>query len=310
MSNYHCRLEINHAYQEIEKELGNSEIKLVSPSVVRVIQGGGEINEDLKQAKIIFFPINNSESHETADTGSHWTLLVCDNRARVGAFSHYNSAGPAVPNSAKKVAENFCQKLGTDQEYLPPAIYNDHDFPQQTNSADCGVYVIAFTRALAKRSQKGNYNAGLKAEDLIFSIAEERQKLKAAGFPKKGSPGKDYDIGDDVAYTEEEENQQLFDLATSPDKAANNFKEFSKKVRLLSGKSLTKDKLQKVYRLKKILKACSLLSEELKKTKSFAGENNFGDKLTATEKNFIKQNINKETVEEINNLYNLYFPGE
>src|SRR5947209_16301981 len=96
----------------MEKELGNSsEIKLVSPSVVRVIQEGGEISEDLKQAKIIFFPINNSESHETGDSGSHWTLLVCDNRAKVGAFGHYNSAGSAIPASARKLAEKFCEKI-------------------------------------------------------------------------------------------------------------------------------------------------------------------------------------------------------
>jgi transcription elongation factor Elf1 len=49
---------------------------------------------------------------------------------------------------------------------------------------------------------------------------------------------------------------------------ADNFKEFSKKNRLLSGKNLEKEKLQKIYNLKKILKACSLPLEELKKTKS------------------------------------------
>jgi hypothetical protein len=91
---------------------------------------------------------------------------------------------------------------------------------------------------------------------------------------------------------------------------ADNFKEFSKKVRLLSGKNLEKEKLVKIYRLKKILKACNLALEELKKTKSFAGENNFGDKLTEAEKDFIKQNLNQVTVEEINNLYNKHFLGK
>jgi len=47
------------------------EIQLVSPAITRYIQEGGEISEDLKKAKIIFFPINNSESHETADAGNH-----------------------------------------------------------------------------------------------------------------------------------------------------------------------------------------------------------------------------------------------
>ncbi|CAI2200465.1 10550_t:CDS:1, partial [Funneliformis geosporum] len=69
--------EIKHTYQEIRKGITNSpEIQLVSPSVARVIQEGGEISQELKKAKLIFFPINNSEQHETAGAGSHWTLLV------------------------------------------------------------------------------------------------------------------------------------------------------------------------------------------------------------------------------------------
>ena len=43
--------EIEFAYAEMRKELGNSpKIQLVSPSVVRVIQETGEISEDLKKA--------------------------------------------------------------------------------------------------------------------------------------------------------------------------------------------------------------------------------------------------------------------
>ncbi|CAG8545780.1 11383_t:CDS:2 [Paraglomus brasilianum] len=147
------------------------------PAITRYIQEGGEISEELKKAKIIFFPVNNSESHETADTGSHWTLL----------------------------------RLEVDKKYLPPKIYNDHECPQQTKGADCGVYVIAYTRFLVNewKKKKGPGKSSFKEQDLIFTIAEERQKLKAVGFPKKGTPGKDYEIGDDVAYTEEEENRIL-----------------------------------------------------------------------------------------------------
>src|SRR5687768_23815 len=95
-------------------------------------------------------------------------------------------------------------------------------------------------------------------------------------------------------------DEQLFDLATSPDKAANSFKEFSKKVRLLSGISkIEKEKLTQIYKIKKILKYCGLSIEELKKTKSFNGKDNFQrDKLTSEEKKFIDKNLNLETVKE------------
>ncbi|CAG8608977.1 1893_t:CDS:2, partial [Paraglomus occultum] len=187
------------------KEIENSpEIQLVDPSVARVIQAGGEISKELKQAKIIFFPINNSKNHETANAGSHWTLLVCDNRANVGAFAHYNSAGSNIPTNAQKLAEKLCEKLEVDKDYLSPKIYNDYEYPQQTNGADCGVYAIAYTRFLVNewKKKKDPGKASFKEQDLIFTIAEERQKLKAADFPKKGTPGKDYDIGDDVDYYE------------------------------------------------------------------------------------------------------------
>jgi len=74
---------------------------------------------------------------------------------------------------------------------------------------------------------------------------------------------------------------------------ADKFKEFSKKVRLLSGISkIEKEKLTQIYRIKKILKACSLPLEEYKKTKSFSGKDNFrGDKITSEESQFVRDKI-------------------
>ena len=91
-----------------------------------------------------------------------------------------------------------------------------------------------------------------------------------------------------------------------------NFKEFSEKVRLLSGiNKIEKEKLAQIYRIKKILKACSLPLEEYKKTKSFNGKDNFrADKITSEEGQFARENINKKTVKEINDLYRVHFPDK
>ncbi|CAG8561825.1 9539_t:CDS:2 [Ambispora leptoticha] len=194
---------------DINGEISNSpEIQLVSPSVTRVIQEGGEISEDLKKAKYIFFPINNSENHETGDAGSHWTLLVFAG-GELGVFLNYNSLEFSVtPENAMKVATNFHEKANL---LTLLHVENVKETPRQANNADCGVYIIAFTRALVKKiREKGEAIEGLadtelREKDLIFSITEERQKLKTAGFPKKGTPGKDYEIGDDVEYLEKEE---------------------------------------------------------------------------------------------------------
>ncbi|CAI2199869.1 16334_t:CDS:2, partial [Funneliformis geosporum] len=66
---------------------------------------------------------------------------------------------------------------------------------------------------------------------------------------------------------------------------ADKFKAFSKKVRLLSGVSkIEKEKLTQIYRIKKILKMCSLPLEDYKKTKSFNSKDNFReDKITTEE---------------------------
>jgi hypothetical protein len=238
----------------------------------------------------------------------------------------------------KKLANKFREKLGETSW----STVEDPDNPKQTNDYDCGIYVIAFTRALVKKIiEKGETidslgDIELREKDLIFTITEERQKLKEAGFPKKGTPGKDYDIGDDIQYLEKEE-ELISQWWPTPDKPfhplrkrvraawgldieekgslydhADNFKEFSKKVRKLSGISkIEKEKLAQIYRIKKILKACSLPLEEYKKSKSFNGKDNFReDKITSEESQFVKENINKEAVKEINDLYNIHFPGK
>jgi len=332
--------EIEHAYSEIRKGLGNyPEVQLVSPSVARVIQEGGEISEDLKKAKYIFFPNNNSVEYETAGAGSHWTLLVFLG-GESGVFENYNSLeNTTAPENAMKVARNFHKKAELSTLLL---VENVKEIPRQTNNADCGVYVIAYTRALTKKYKEKQQtesdwiSISIDEKDLIFSIAEERQKLKAAGFPKKGTPGKDYEIGDDIDYRESEEelisqwwpkpdipfhplrkkvraewNLDIEEEASQPHDHADNFKEFSKKVRLLSGVSkIEKEKLAQIYRIKKILKYCSLPLEEYKKTKYFNGKDNFSeDKMTSEDSKFVKENINPETVKEINNLYTIHFPG-
>jgi len=81
---------------------------------------------------------------------------------------------------------------------------------------------------------------------------------------------------------------------------------------LLSGiGKIEKAKLSQIYRIKKILKACSLPLEEYKKTKSFNNKDNFrDDKITSEESQFVRENINKKIVREVNDLYCIHFPDK
>ncbi|CFW93443.1 protein of unknown function (Peptidase C48, SUMO/Sentrin domain) [endosymbiont DhMRE of Dentiscutata heterogama] len=88
--------------------------------------------------------------------------------------------------SQNKLAEQWEKKLGKTSWTATES----PDNAKQTNDSDSGVFVIAFTRALVKKIKEERINnletyIELREKDFIFSISEERQKLKEAGFPKK-----------------------------------------------------------------------------------------------------------------------------
>ncbi|MCE8169976.1 MAG: hypothetical protein I3273_07765, partial [Candidatus Moeniiplasma glomeromycotorum] len=182
--------EIDYAYSEMRKELGNSpEIQLVSPKQVRSIQEGGEISEELKKADYIFFPISSSSQSETTGNGTHWSLLVYSKEREVfylyDPLKGFNERYQRQQINEQKLAEKVRKELYEKESHT--IVEDGQNNARQENSSDCGVFVIAYTRTLTKRiKEKGNMNEiAVRETDLIFSIAEERQKLKAAGFPKK-----------------------------------------------------------------------------------------------------------------------------
>lgn len=303
--------EINFVYQEIGSL---PEIKLVEPSVVQAIKEGKEIPEDLKEAKFVFLPINNSESPESSDSGSHWTLLVY---MKNSFASHYNSLGSSIPANAKKVVKQLAKNL--ERKSIPICAC---PVAQQTNGSDCGLYVIAFTRVLLKYfEENGSILLNIKEKDFLFTIKEERKRLMKAGFPKQGSAGGNYDIGDDIIYLESEENRILKwwkELQTPIQKfikeelglfdKAEKLHEFSKQIRLLSGRNLEKKLLKKIYITKKILKFSSFPLAEYKNTTSLTNKNDkLGDKLNDKEKSYIREYLNKEFAEKVNKEYSAYF---
>ncbi|CAG8670744.1 2002_t:CDS:2, partial [Paraglomus brasilianum] len=116
---------------------------------------------------------------------------------------------------------------------------------------------------------------------------EERNRLIKAGFPKKssGSPDASEDnvSDEDTIYFESEEDRISH--------CADNFKEFSKKVRKLSARTKTQlggENLKKILRIKRILKICS----------DPAGD--FGGKVN---EEYVRESIKQEIVNEINKLY-------
>ncbi|KAI6800606.1 cysteine proteinase [Hortaea werneckii] len=89
----------------------------------------------------IFLPVNDCRDVETAEGGSHWSLLLVS--VIDGVAFHYDSLSPANMQEAKLIAHRISQLLGKPLKFI-----NLDDSPQQENSMDCGVYVCLLMQHL------------------------------------------------------------------------------------------------------------------------------------------------------------------
>ncbi|KAI5666138.1 hypothetical protein M9H77_15991 [Catharanthus roseus] len=96
----------------------------------------------LSNRKLILFPINDNDDASIAEGGSHWSLLAFEKSAN--AFVHHDSSSGNMNQwHAKKVYKVVCQYVSSNASYVECS-----STPKQVNGYDCGVYVIAFARAI------------------------------------------------------------------------------------------------------------------------------------------------------------------
>ncbi|KAA6359858.1 MAG: putative Sentrin-specific protease 8 [Streblomastix strix] len=110
---------------------------------------------ELKSKQIICLPVSNS-TDPTQVGGSHFSLLVYSQDAKIlGDLSNDNSNGPiflhfdSSGNQNQSFAKKLCQKLSIHiLGSYDKKIFSNAISPQQTNSYDCGVYVMAIVQFL------------------------------------------------------------------------------------------------------------------------------------------------------------------
>jgi len=106
----------------------------------------------LADKELVLCPVNDSRDGGAADAGMHWALLVWDRRGCVGAdvsdkvgrFFYYDSGFchmEANHNQAQVLASHLA---GKD---VPMTVGR---CAKQTNTFDCGVYVIVFSELIVK----------------------------------------------------------------------------------------------------------------------------------------------------------------
>ncbi|XP_061186543.1 sentrin-specific protease 8-like [Saccostrea echinata] len=168
-------------FEYFEREKFNhsaDKLSLINPDVAQCIKllpsdQLGEFLEplNLPSKQYVFLPVNdNSQCEQTG--GSHWSLLVYI-RSRQ-EFRHYDSSKHTNQEEAKRLAYKL-------QPYVLAPMgrmkFLEMDGPQQNNSYDCGVFVIATAEHLCKELCEG-YSIPLNDIVTPKTVTETRRKIK------------------------------------------------------------------------------------------------------------------------------------
>ena len=109
------------------------------------IQFGRDNNYHQKKKSSFFLPVANNSS--SFSSSSHWSLLLFDTSSKT--FLHFDSVENSGNNYvAEKLAENISIAFGISSAGVPLSM-KFPSTPRQSNSYDCGVYVILMAEVLA-----------------------------------------------------------------------------------------------------------------------------------------------------------------
>uniref|UniRef100_A0A0E0MC10 Ubiquitin-like protease family profile domain-containing protein n=1 Tax=Oryza punctata TaxID=4537 RepID=A0A0E0MC10_ORYPU len=100
----------------------------------------------LASRRMVLLPVNNSESLDKADAGSHWSLLVLDNST--GRFVHHDSSGGANLTAASRLADALRPLLPVPPQGPPIS----GPTPQQRNGYDCGLGHLPLVEEAVERA--------------------------------------------------------------------------------------------------------------------------------------------------------------
>lgn len=176
-------------FEYLEREVyPKKDFLFVSPEVTQCIKSSHhhEIPVFLdplfaRQYLVIFFPLNNNENVYSSG-GSHWSLLVYFRKD--GIFYHFDSSNDVNDLQAMKLATKLQQYFDKNT----PVIVKEGNTLQQSNSYDCGIYLLCNVDNIAEHVMTH------RTLDNIGFVSKEKLKLKRAsilsliyGLQKRGT---------------------------------------------------------------------------------------------------------------------------
>eukprot|EP00808_Paulinella_micropora_P024306 g65793.t1 len=153
---------ISFAFEYLTRAQKDSKVQamFVSPGVSYIIMHEND-KEDLEDTvkgcklspdKHMFLPVSDKAIDKIG--GGHWALLVWDKDEK--AFSFWDSSGSMNAKKGRLLASQLCPFLvGQPAAAALKDKFHLRKGPQQENSYDCGMYVLATAQLLSSRLNQG-----------------------------------------------------------------------------------------------------------------------------------------------------------
>lgn len=119
-------------------------------------------------SKYVFLPLNDGGFGN--DQGSHWSLVIWDTQFspnEINFFYNFDSIGGTATRMAKSVCKQLCNYYGVSSfKFFAPRS------PQQDNSYDCGLFVVAIIEYVAKNMDLENIKQNI-SQKLVSQLRED-----------------------------------------------------------------------------------------------------------------------------------------
>ncbi len=174
---------ISFYYEILNEKYDNDKICLIDPAVSMSIVFDKDLDDikdfifnplELGKKKYIFVPINDNETIEYKTKGSHWVLNIIDVDNKV---IYYLDSMLGNVNNAKVSKQKFSKLFGKKFGFVY-ALENKY----QTNSYDCGMFVLGFTETILDFLKDNNYNKNCLNENKFDDILKNKPRINQSNF--------------------------------------------------------------------------------------------------------------------------------